>query len=71
MRLLVTLLVFVALLIPSALAMLFAVAFVIGPHGGRFPPSLETTAQAFGLICSLVVPLLAARRTWRRYPHKA
>jgi len=63
MRLLVTLLVFLASLIPTALAAFFAVMLLVGPHGGRLPSSLETATLALGWVCTFLIPLLIARRT--------
>ena len=69
MRLLITLLVFVGTLLPTAFGAFFAVMLLVGPHGGILPSSLESATLALGWLCTLIVPLLIARRTWRRYPH--
>jgi len=66
MRFLVTLLAFVAALVPTAVAAFFAVIFLAGPHGGVLPASLHTATLLLGWLCVLVIPLLVARWAWRR-----
>ena len=66
MRLLVTLLAFVASLVPIAVTAFFAVIFLAGPHGGVSPASLHTGTLLLGWFCVLVIPLLVARWAWRR-----
>ena len=67
MRLLVTLLAFIASLVPTAVAAFFAVIFLAGPHGGVLPASLHTATLLLGWLCVLIVPLLVARWAWRRH----
>ena len=70
MRYLVTLLAFLAALAVTAVAMFLAVIFLVGPHGGVLPSWLETATLALGWVVVLVIPLLVARRTWRRFSRK-
>jgi hypothetical protein len=67
MRILVTLLAFLALLLSTAATAFFAVLILAGPHGGVLPRALHPATLALGWLCVLVVPLVGARWVWRRY----
>lgn len=67
MRALVTLLVYLLSLVPTAVAAFYAVLFLAGPHGGVLPSSLHTATLVIGWLCVLLIPMLVARWAWRRY----
>lgn len=66
MRVLRTLLVYLlALILVAALA--FAVVIVLaGPHAGLLPGPVEVVVLGLGWLSVAVVPVLVARRVWRR-----
>lgn len=66
------LLVFVAWLVSLglvAVAAFLAVLLLAGPHGGLLPGRFEPVVPWVGWGLVLVLPLLAARWTWRRLAH--
>ena len=67
MRVVMTVLVFAAVLAFTGMAVFFAVALLSGAHGGSFLPSwLRTTTLVLGSFVIVVVPVLVAYRTWLR-----
>ncbi len=67
-RLLLATLVFVATLVPTAVVAFFVVVFLAGPHSDVLPRWLQPAVVVLGWIGVIVIPLVAARRTWRRLP---
>ncbi|MES2305177.1 MAG: hypothetical protein V4558_06705 [Gemmatimonadota bacterium] len=66
MRSLRTLLVYLLTLIVVA-ALAFGVVMILaGPHAGLLPARGEVVVLALGWLSVVVVPILAARRAWRR-----
>lgn len=66
MRLLLAIAVYLLALVVIAAAAFFGVMVVAGPHAGLLPQWMEAIVLAAGWIAVLVVPVLAARRVWRR-----
>jgi hypothetical protein len=66
MRVLSTFAAFVVTLAVTAAVALFAVLFLVGPHGGVLPSSLQTATLVLVWLVVAIVPILAARWAWRR-----
>lgn len=67
-RWIVTALVWCLAVVVVGAAAFFVVLLLAGPHAGLVPPFVETVILAFGWLTVLVLPLLAARAAWRRFP---
>lgn len=67
MKWLVTLLAYLATLAIVAVAAFFVVIFLAGPHAGLLPQWAEVIVLVLGWLAVLVLPVLAARKVWRRY----
>lgn len=66
MRILLTIVVYIASLAFVAAVSFFAVIFLAGPHAGLLPNWLEAVVLILGWLAVIVVPLLSARYAWRR-----
>jgi hypothetical protein len=65
-RLLLTVLAYLASLAAVAVAAFFGVIVLAGPHGGLLPRSAEPVVLAFGWLAVLLVPAWVARAVWLR-----
>ncbi len=67
MRILAACLVGLLVLVIVAPVVFFGVMLLAGPHGGVLPTALHTVTLVLAWVVAIVVPLLAARRVWRRF----
>jgi hypothetical protein len=65
-RVFLTLLVYALALALSAAVSFVVVMFLAGPHTGLLPQWAEAVVLCVGWANVIVVPVLAARWTWRR-----
>jgi hypothetical protein len=65
-RVVVTALVYVGTLVPTAIGAFVIVMILAGPHAGLLPSWLEPVVLAAGWLAVLIVPVLVARAAWRR-----
>lgn len=66
MRIVLTLLTYVVALAVVAPVVAFSVLFLAGPHAGLLPAPLDSAVVISGGLAVLVLPILAARWTWKR-----
>ena len=66
-KILITALVYLASLMVVAGCSFVVVLLLAGPHAGLLPYWLEGVALGLGWFAVLVLPILAARKTWRRF----
>lgn len=66
MRLVLTVLTFLASLAAVAVLAFFVVIFLAGPHSGLLPQPLEVTVIVLGWVCMIAVPVWLAHAVWRR-----
>lgn len=66
MRILAALAIYITALMATAFIAFFAVIFLAGPHAGLLPSWLEAAVLALAWLAVLVLPLLIARKAWRR-----
>lgn len=66
MRTVFVVLAYLLTLVAMVVVAFFAVIFLAGPHGGLLPSFFEKPVLAIAWIVVLVLPLLVARRVWRR-----
>lgn len=66
MRILATALAYVATLVAVAVVAFFVVIALAGPHADLLPSWLQAVVRGLGLLAVLMLPIWAARATWRR-----
>jgi hypothetical protein len=66
MRILVTALTYIASLFVTTIAAFFFVIILVGPHAGLLPSWLEAIVLGLGWLAVLILPVLIARKVWRR-----
>lgn len=66
MRIVWTLLAYLVSLAVVGAVSAVAVLFLAGPHAGLLPAPLESLVLIQGWLAVVVLPILAARRTWNR-----
>lgn len=67
MRLLATAFTYLLVFGVVSVVAFFAVIILAGPHSGLLPAWMETVVLIAGWVAVLVLPVLGARRVWRRF----
>ena len=71
MRYLATALAYLLSLVVIAAISLAVVLLVAGPHSGLLPSWLEPWVLGLGWLVILILPVLIARKVWRRFDRSA
>lgn len=66
-RVLLTVIAYIGSLAIIAVIAFFVVIFLAGPHSGLLPSWLEGAVLVLGWLAVLIMPVLVARRVWRRF----
>lgn len=65
-RLFLSALTYLAALALVAAAAIFSVLLIAGPHSDIVPESMKWLVLLVGWVCVLVLPVLVARKVWKR-----
>jgi hypothetical protein len=66
-KILATILTYVIAFVLIACSALIVVIVLAGPHAGLLPYWLEVVVVVSGLLATLILPALLARKVWRRF----